>query len=81
MTSSVANVTSGPAQLLIADADAGHTEGGLRLNQFPKLACETSICTARATWAIIHDGDTVRVHATFAEWVAMPQERLQGWDY
>jgi hypothetical protein len=64
------NVTAGPAQLLIDDAEIGHTEGGIQATLTPKQRMRSVDQFGMSEVAIIHQGDTARITTPFCEWTA-----------
>jgi len=64
------NVTAGPAQFLLEDAEIGHTSGGIKVTITPKNRMRVVDQFGEGECAVIHTGDTVRIAVPFSEWIS-----------
>lgn len=78
MAKSVANVLSSPAQVLLATADLGHTQGGVEVKISPKTRERKVDQFGETTVAVIHQGDEARAMTPLAEYVAATLAALFG---
>jgi len=69
-TPNVDNVLGGPAKIQLADADVGHTQGGMTVTISPQTRPVIVDQYGSSEIQIRHTGDNVRVSAAFAEWSA-----------
>ena len=64
------DITGGPAQLLVDDAELSHTQGGVTVRVAPQQRQRTVDQYGNTPVDVIHQGDEVRVTAPLAEWNA-----------
>lgn len=72
------NVTHGPAQILVDDAEIGHTQGGIQATITPHNRMRTVDQFGMSEVAVIHQGDTARITAPFCEWTAATLAEVYG---
>ena len=70
MPSSVDNITSGPAKILLGASQIPHTENGVGFKISPKNRMRTVDKFGVGNISVIHTGDDVRINTSLAEWSA-----------
>jgi len=70
MAKTVANITAGPAKILLGGTEIPHTENGVMFKISPKNRMRNVDKYGVGNIAVIHTGDDVRVNTTLAEWSA-----------
>ena len=70
MASTVDNITSGPAKILLGSTQIPHTENGVGFKISPKNRMRTVDKYGVGNIAVIHTGDDVRINTSLAEWSA-----------
>jgi hypothetical protein len=70
------NLTHGPAQVLFATVDVGHTQGGVVMNVSPQNRMRQVDQYGEGELAAIHTGDQVRVTVPIAEWTAAAMQNV-----
>lgn len=70
MAKSVANITGGPAKILLGGTEIPHTENGVTFKVSPKNRMRNVDKYGVGNIAVIHTGDDVRINTTLAEWTA-----------
>lgn len=70
MASTVDNITSGPAKILLGASQIPHTENGVGFKISPKNRMRTVDKFGVGNISVIHTGDDVRINTSLAEWSA-----------
>ena len=76
MAADLTKVYSGPASVLIDDADVGHTQGGIEATIAPKNRIRNVDKFGDGACAVVHLGDDVKVTCPFAELTAAVLQQI-----
>lgn len=67
----LSKIYSGPASVLVEDADIGHTQGGVELSVAPKNRIRNVDIYGDGAVAVVHLGDDVKITTPLAEYTAL----------